>query len=86
MESNRPRRSRPQHRPGYRKFGRLLAEWRKLAGMSQRDLAAKLKMPQSAIAKAETGNRGVDVFELIDWCRACNIALDEAILQVAGQA
>lgn len=43
------------------------------AAMTQREWAAKLKLPQSTIAKIETAHRGVDVFELIEWCRACEV-------------
>ena len=36
-------------------------------------MALQFKLPQSTIAKIETAHRGVDVFELIEWCRACDV-------------
>ena len=73
MESRPFKKTRGQHRACYVKVGELLAAWRNQAGLTQRDLAARLGMPQSSIAKIETAHRGLDVLELADWCRACNI-------------
>lgn len=64
---------RYQHRPGYRRVGRLLAQWRGDAGLTQRALAKKLKVSPSVVAKAETGAKGVDVMEFVAWCRACGV-------------
>lgn len=42
------------------------------AGLTQRDLAERLGMPQNTIYRMEQGIRRCDVLELIDWCRACD--------------
>jgi len=45
-------------------------EARKSAGLSQQELARRLKRSQSFIAKLEVGERRVDVVEFIDIARA----------------
>jgi len=43
---------------------------RKTAGLTQRELAKRLRRPQSFVAKYEGGERRVDVVEFIEICRA----------------
>jgi transcriptional regulator with XRE-family HTH domain len=43
---------------------------RKTAGLTQRELAKRLRRPQSFVAKYEGGERRVDVVEFIVICRA----------------
>lgn len=50
----------------YRKFLELFVETRMASGMSQRALAAKLKVPYATIANIETGQRRVDLAEFIE--------------------
>ena len=45
-------------------------EARKSAGLSQQELARRLKRSQSFIAKLEVGERRVDVIEFIEIARA----------------
>lgn len=49
----------------------MVVELRKRAGLSQRALAARLGREQNFIARIETGQRRVDVVELIQICLAC---------------
>jgi transcriptional regulator with XRE-family HTH domain len=65
--------AKAQHAPRYRPLPALLRELREGAGLTQRDLAAKLTMSNVAIHKSESGDRRVDVTEFIDWCIACGI-------------
>ncbi|HCT9943493.1 TPA: helix-turn-helix transcriptional regulator [Enterobacter kobei] len=51
----------------------LLITKRKNIGLTQKELAASLGKPQSFISKYETGERRIDVIELIDICRQLNI-------------
>ena len=46
-------------------FCRLLVDARKNAGLSQQQLADRLKRPQSFVAKIEAGERRVDVVEFL---------------------
>ena len=47
-----------------------LVESRKAAGISQQELARRLKRSQSFIAKIEVGERRIDVVEFIEIARA----------------
>ena len=47
-----------------------LVEARKEAGISQQELARRLKRSQSFIAKIEVGERRIDVVEFIEIARA----------------
>jgi transcriptional regulator with XRE-family HTH domain len=52
------------HSPRYREFRRRLRKAREEAGLSQREVARRLRRPPSFIAKVETGDRRLDVLEL----------------------
>ncbi len=62
---------RAQHSAGYRRFCSLLRKWRTDAGLTQRDLATKLRKPPSFVHKCEVGDRRIDPLEFIAWCRGC---------------
>jgi transcriptional regulator with XRE-family HTH domain len=53
------------HSPEQLAFLRLLVEARKKAGLTQEELAKRLKRPQSFVAKYEGGERRLDVLEFI---------------------
>ncbi|WP_298098878.1 helix-turn-helix transcriptional regulator [Brevundimonas sp.] len=57
----------------HRLFIEALVEARKSAGLTQRDLAAKLKKPQSFVAKVEAIERNLSVLEFVDWADAIGI-------------
>ena len=63
--------AKSQHAARYKYLPSLLLRMREDAGMTQRDLARKLRMPQPWVHKSETGERRVDVAEFMDWCLAC---------------
>jgi ribosome-binding protein aMBF1 (putative translation factor) len=52
---------------------------RKAAGLRQVDLAKKLKRPQAYVSYVETGQKTLDVAELIVWARAIGFDPVEAI-------
>jgi len=49
----------------YRLFLTRLREARQAAGLTQVQVAAKLRRPQSFVSKCESGERRVDVVELV---------------------
>ena len=63
----------------YERVIEAVVAMRKDAGMTQRDLAAKLGREQSFIGRIETGQRRIDLVELIWLCKACG-ADPEAVL------
>ena len=54
---------------GHRTLIDILVESREQAGLTQRDLAARLKRPHSFIGRIEAGERRVDVIEFIEIVR-----------------
>jgi len=61
-----------------------IKEGRQAQGMTQRDLAARLKRPHSFIAKIEVGERRVDVVEFIAIARALRVDPAKLIARIAG--
>jgi transcriptional regulator with XRE-family HTH domain len=53
------------HSPAQAAFCDLIVKARKAAGLTQHDLARRLKKPQSFIAKIEGGERRLDVIEFL---------------------
>ena len=59
-----------------REYLRLRQELRAIrnaAGLSQRELAIRLDVPHSWVAKVETGERRIDLVEFAWFCTACEI-------------
>lgn len=57
---------RSRHSPRYTRLKELLVHARTDAGLSQVEVAARLGKPQSFVSKYESGERGLDVVELIE--------------------
>ncbi|MCT7975008.1 helix-turn-helix domain-containing protein [Laspinema olomoucense] len=55
---------------------------RKAAGMTQEQVAGRLRQTQSFVSKCERGERRIDVIELRAYCRAIGISFIEFIEQV----
>jgi transcriptional regulator with XRE-family HTH domain len=60
----------------------VLTAARKAAGLSQHELALKLKTSQTVIARIEIGERRVDVIEFIDLSRALKLDPREVVTQL----
>ena len=52
---------------------RRMVELREKAGLTQADVSAKLKRPQSFVAKYEGGERRLDVIEFLQVCNALGV-------------
>lgn len=76
--------TRSPHAPAYRKLRAALATARTEAGLTQAEVAAKLKRPQSFVSKYESGERSLDVVEFIAVCRALKVAPSMLIEQLAS--
>jgi transcriptional regulator with XRE-family HTH domain len=59
------------HTPEYRLLRARLRETRENAGLSQRELAARLRVPPSWVAKVEAGERRIDFVEFCWFAAAC---------------
>jgi transcriptional regulator with XRE-family HTH domain len=58
---------------GHRTLIDILVESREQAGLTQRDLAARLLRPHSFIGRIEAGERRVDVIEFIEIARVMDL-------------
>ena len=63
--------ARPQHKLTYRKMCGMLKAMRMEAGLTQRELALKLRMHNTMVHRSEIGDRRIDPVEFAEWCRAC---------------
>lgn len=59
------------HTPEYAALRDELKRVRKVSGMTQRELAEKLGVPHSWIAKVESGERRIDLIEFCWFLAAC---------------
>ena len=60
-----------------KEIGKRLTTLRKLKGLSQEELAVRLKISRSSLAQIELGNRNLDVFELKQLAITLNFSLDD---------
>ena len=65
--------TKAQHTRQYSMLPPFLRGMRENAGLTQRDLGARIGRPQSWVHNCETANRRVDVTEFIAWCEACEV-------------
>jgi ribosome-binding protein aMBF1 (putative translation factor) len=64
----------------------FIIQKREKAGLSQHEVSALLKRPQSFIASIETGQRRVDVVELLDIAKALGFDPQEAVRRLSRVA
>jgi DNA-binding XRE family transcriptional regulator len=73
------------HTAEYRALRGRMAAMRTEAGLSQRDLARRLRVPHTWIAKVESGERRIDLIEFGWFCTACGQnPADSAAALLAG--
>jgi len=61
------------HTPEYEHFRSLLIAAREEAGLTQAEVSARLRRPQSFVAKYEGGERRLDIVEFVRVCAALGI-------------
>jgi transcriptional regulator with XRE-family HTH domain len=66
----------------YQRFLKNLKQARKEAGFTQVEIAKKLKQPQSYISKCESGEKRVDIIELLRFARAYKKPIDYFIKDI----
>jgi transcriptional regulator with XRE-family HTH domain len=71
--------TRVTQRAEYRGFLRRLRAARERAGLTQVDVARKLKRPQSYVSKSESGERRVDVVEAAEMARLYGVKVDDLV-------
>ncbi len=59
-----------------KQIGQRITELRKMKGLSQEELAKKVKMSRPSLAQIELGNRSVDIFELQKLSMVLGFSLD----------
>jgi transcriptional regulator with XRE-family HTH domain len=68
----------------YERFRLLLIEARKVAGLTQAQLATKLSRPQSYVSKYERGERSLDVVEFLETARVLGIDACKLLKKLDG--
>lgn len=63
----------------YARFLDCLRETREAAGLTQADLAERLRESQSFVSKCERGERRMDIVELREFCSAMGTTLDKFV-------
>jgi transcriptional regulator with XRE-family HTH domain len=69
--------------PQYDTFQKALVDARQELGLTQREVAFRLRKPQSFVSKYESGERRLDVIEFLDVCHALGIK-PQSILKKTG--
>ncbi|MEO7917065.1 MAG: helix-turn-helix transcriptional regulator [Dokdonella sp.] len=67
---------------GHRELITILVDARQKAGLTQRDLAARIKRPHSLVGRMESGERRIDVIEFIDISRVLGVDPKELFAQL----
>ena len=62
-----------------RQLREVLKELRTEQGVRQDEIARRLKIDQSMVARVESGERRLDVVELIRWCDALGVSVAEFV-------
>ena len=71
--------SRSRSSPRHQRLGQLLLQARQAAGLTQIELAARLHHPQSYVSKYESGERRLDVIELMEVADGIGCRVEEVI-------
>lgn len=72
--------------PRHEALRAFLVERRQKSGLRQVDLAKRLRRPQSYVTYVETGQKIVDVIELLEWADAIGFDPHDALKRLAKLA
>jgi transcriptional regulator with XRE-family HTH domain len=84
MENTGRRSSRAYWTAAYGRFRQQLVAARDEAGLTQREAAARLGRSQSFVAKSESGERRVDIVELLEFARVYGRSITYFISRASG--
>lgn len=65
-----------------RVVGAELRTMRERAGLTQVEVARRLRKPQSHVSKLESGERSLHLYELFDYANALNVSATELVCRV----
>jgi transcriptional regulator with XRE-family HTH domain len=77
-----PGRLRRKLQPHYAALAAVLLDARQRANLTQRELAERIGVSKSAVDRAETGDRRVDIGELFLWSDALGVTPETIIKRV----
>ncbi len=77
---------KPIHTAAQERFLALLKGARKTAGLTQAEVAGRLRKPQSFVAKYENGERRLDLLEFVAVCRALEADAAEMVREIASES
>ena len=69
----------------HKSFCEVIKSEREKRSYKQNELADKIGIKQSFISKTESGDRRLDVIELLEYCEAMNISLTEFVFRLEGK-
>ena len=75
----------PVSRLAYEQFQKALIAARHQSGMTQSELADRLKRPQSFVSKYESGERRLDVIEFLAVCSAIQTDPAQILKKLRGE-
>ena len=73
-----------EEKSNYAIFLHLLKEKRIKSGLTQKEIASRLKKPQSFISKYESGQRRIDVIEYMEICIALDMDPTQFMNEIKG--
>ncbi len=76
--------TRSIHTARYETLRRLLVAARKEAGLTQEQVAARIRRPQSYLSKVEHGDRRLDVVEFLELAEAISADAQDLVRQIAA--
>lgn len=63
------------HRPEYAPILAALVALRHEAGLTQAELAGRMRRTQGFVSSVELGDRRMDLLQVYDWCKGCGVRL-----------
>lgn len=74
--------AKAQHAYSYRGLPAMLRAMRQEAGLTQRDLAKRIRRTQPWVHKTEVGERRADITEFLEWCLGCGVDAEVAFREL----